>query len=197
MTEAKEIPLEALLDSGAINNFIDESLVDRLGLSQEPLQFRQTMYLADGSKAKAGQIKDVIRATLLLGEGLEPYSSVFSITPILVAPIVLGIPFLQEVNEVNPRIDWERRCILPSNGSPTQQLWIVKVCASTIAYDPDFLTHGGMVMLNATNADGERTIEQCVPQEYHKFLDVFSKSKSNGRCGGSLSTPIVSISLDL
>ena len=177
ITSNPDTPLQALLDSGATNNFMDKEFASRLSLTTLELQTPQRMYLADGRPAAAGSITHYMEITLLLGEGFSPYTTTCSITDVSVAPMVLGIPFFEAIK---PRVDWTSRTIEPSQGRPTQQLRIMELTPRVVKRSRDFRKRGGYIYLHSTTVEDEGpTVESVVPKRYHAYLDVFSKRDAN------------------
>ena len=89
--------VQALIDSGATLNFINEALVDSLGLETQscsPVQVR----LADGRVLTHASRKVSLQFTI---SGLRQ-SQTFYVAPIGIHSIILGMPWLESVN---PLID--------------------------------------------------------------------------------------------
>jgi hypothetical protein len=96
--------LNPLLDSGASNNFISDSLVDVLHLRRHKLAPGQKVFLADGI---AYSVTDYVRARLTFPAKPHPFSirTVLRVTP-MGNELILGLPFFRRVN---PQIDWRAR----------------------------------------------------------------------------------------
>ena len=104
------LPVRALLDSGASDNFISEWLVSHLNLTRYPLPHALRVDMADGSSLS---LTSMVRPYLHLGSlKLRLFLKVVP-TPF---PVILGFPFL---NYFNPDIDWRlRQLTLTYGGRP-------------------------------------------------------------------------------
>jgi hypothetical protein len=65
MAKAEE---KALMNSGAMENFIDKGTVKRLRLGTKPLSPARPVYNVDGTHNKAGMISETIHLYVMLGE---------------------------------------------------------------------------------------------------------------------------------
>lgn len=70
MAEAPTEYLRALVDSAATRNFLDKDLAERLGLTTRKKTRPLTLTLGDGRRSV---IHEETMATILIGEGFEPY----------------------------------------------------------------------------------------------------------------------------
>ena len=94
-------PTWVLLDSGSTGNFISTQFVAAVGLQVQSDPDWQEITLADGTKLKTeGQVQFTLRCGGYKG---KICARVF---PNLHKEIILGIPWL---SQVNPVIDWDER----------------------------------------------------------------------------------------
>ncbi|KAK4689460.1 putative transposase, partial [Tremellales sp. Uapishka_1] len=172
LTSLPSIPVDALVDSAASNNFVDESFLSSNKLVSRRRTRPQSLTLADG-KTLAGAVTHDIELTILVGEGFAPYTATYSVTKTKVADVVLGLPFLQEVN---PTVDWTNKLIKPSGYTPNVHLREVTV--EDMLDDRDFTGYGQILYLHSvsTTPPDPRDI---VPADYHDYLDVFSKKAAD------------------
>ena len=98
------IPVEALVDSGASDSFLDPSILVRLHLHPLPHPVPISLELIDGSVLATGPIIHYLPSHLrILGTHTEALS--FQLTRLGHFQLVLGFPWLQRHN---PRIDWSK-----------------------------------------------------------------------------------------
>jgi hypothetical protein len=96
--EARE---DALIDSGAMENFIDEDTWERLKVGRRPMEKAIKLLNVDGTENKRGEMTHYCRLRVLYN-GKEALQDFF-ITDLGRDRIILGYPFL---STFNPRIDW-------------------------------------------------------------------------------------------
>src|ERR1700730_15071186 len=92
---------KALLDSGAMENFLDRRTVARLKLPVKQLKDPRWVYNVDGSNNKARQITH--ECQLKLNYGGKELEQRFFVSDLEVDRALLGYPFLREFN---PKINW-------------------------------------------------------------------------------------------
>ena len=93
-----ETVTHALLDSGAMGNFIHEELVSQLGLVRTP---RTPMPLMDVKGLKIGEIGFQVKVTIQMGAHEEDI--ILDVANIGAHRLILGLPWLQVHN---PEIQW-------------------------------------------------------------------------------------------
>ena len=101
--------IQALIDSGATLNFINESLVSALSLATEscsPIQ----VSLADG-RVLAHSNRQVTLKFTIAG---VPQIQTFIVAPLGIHSIILGMPWLETVN---PDIDWKLKSVKTRTGA--------------------------------------------------------------------------------
>src|SRR5712672_1751948 len=94
---------EALIDSGATENFLDPRTVTKLRLITEDLDKPRSIHNIDATNNQAGLITEKCRLKLRLGNDDQEMD--FFITNSKHDRIVLGYPFLRVFN---PAITWEK-----------------------------------------------------------------------------------------
>ena len=96
-----------LVDSGATENFMDHSMVRRLGIGMRRLPVPRRIFNVDGTENIAGQLTEF--CTLRVRKGLENHLQTFYITALGADRAILGYPWLKTFN---PRINWGEGKIL-------------------------------------------------------------------------------------
>jgi hypothetical protein len=110
--KALEIPIEfttyqtkaeiiALVDSGAMDNFIDFRTVTKLQLGTTKLPRVRQLFNVDGTHNQAGLIEESVH--LYVERGNEHVRTQFHVTNLGKDQIILGYPWLEAFN---PPIDW-------------------------------------------------------------------------------------------
>ena len=96
----KTVTENTLVDSGAMENFIDELILKRLGLGKRELDQVWTVFNVDGMENKKGKITHYTMMQVLYGAKSEVQK--FFITSLRGDRLILGYPWLKEFN---PKID--------------------------------------------------------------------------------------------
>jgi len=99
-TETKSTPINALIDSGAMNNLIHNNIVDQHNLLTSTLPVPINARNANGSLNQGGPIVKLV--TGILNAGLNTPTS-FLVANLGKNEAILGYPWLT-IN--NPNIDW-------------------------------------------------------------------------------------------
>ncbi len=94
---------KALLDSGAMDNFIDHRTTQRLGIQMEPLKQPIRLTNVDGTTNEAGRIERYCKMTIQSGH--QRHITRFYKTSLGEDRIIFGYPWLRTFN---PQIDWEK-----------------------------------------------------------------------------------------
>jgi hypothetical protein len=100
--ERKDVDTEALLDCGAGGIFMNRNFAERHQLEQTPLKNLINARKVDGTLNKLGTISHSTQMDLLING--KQFKTTFLITGLGKESIILGLPWL---HEVNPVIDWK------------------------------------------------------------------------------------------
>ncbi|KAG5337616.1 hypothetical protein C0989_009152 [Termitomyces sp. Mn162] len=109
-------PVPTLVDSGATNNFIDESLV---ALTPQPLHRLSApipLKLFDGDSTPAGDITHCLEMTLTFADGQQQELRLLVTKLHPSAPVVLEFSWLCSTN---PHIDWPSLTLCLNQDNPT------------------------------------------------------------------------------
>ncbi len=99
----KKTEVEALLDCGATENFIDTWTLKKLGMGARLLQHPRTVHNIDGTENQAGTITKY--CNLYVKKGQEKKKQQFFIANLGKDHLILGHPWFQAFN---PRINWAK-----------------------------------------------------------------------------------------
>jgi hypothetical protein len=156
--------VDAMIDSGATGLFIDKEFAKKIGLKlwKKPRPIKLTLF--GGSKAQ--DITHQAFADLNIRGFTQKLK--FEVTTLSHFAIVLGLPWLREYN---PNIDWKNEVI------EFKEEGIVLAGTGSAEYLDIFSEfRNDDLTLGASNI--EPGLEESVPRELHKYLDVFSEQEA-------------------
>ena len=163
----KSVPITALVDSGAMENFINSDLVRKHNLPTEPLPNPIIAWNADNSINS--EITKTVTGTLTLGQPPQPI--LFLSANIGKHDAILGYSWLRDTQ---PSINWKNGTVsFPADYRP-----------SLSALD---LTPEDLDLIQLIKPPSDLDLEKLttdsltfhVPLEYHDFLKVFSEEASS------------------
>ncbi|SOV09705.1 uncharacterized protein UDID_19292 [Ustilago sp. UG-2017a] len=195
-----------MIDSGATTNFIDSRFVTLHSppLTSKPLT--ETLLLADGKTQVI--ISKEVQLSCLVAE-LFPSDITFQVTDLGLCPIILGLPWLKGANPSidwkSGNITMRSPPLTPSLMAPSQpsptlpsaslDIDVIDAMAFDQSLRPDCLTSGTLYsslgqsqhLLATTTTSSDTTmalaynagLPDIIPQEYHQYLDVFSRVKAD------------------
>jgi hypothetical protein len=94
MSTKKLAAYEALLDSGAMENFIDPRMVEKLGIRKVPMTNPRTVFNVDRTENQRGQVNHYCVLNIL--QGKKQSAQVFFITNLRNNCLIFGYPWLEE-----------------------------------------------------------------------------------------------------
>jgi transposase InsO family protein len=180
-------PTHALLDSGAMGNFIHEELVERLGLTRIP---RTPLPLIDVKGIKIGEIQFQVKVEMRMGAHEE--TIILDVAPIGSHRIILGLPWLEAHD---PSVKWStghiqfdsQHCNLSCLPQP-HDIFVKQTPITLEPTTPITRGHTDPETTNETTMEPdlvevyavdlmptatEEELKKLIPPEYHDFLDVF------------------------
>ena len=183
------IPVEALLDSGASDCFLDPSVLAQHHLHPLPLRQPIPLELIDGSTPSTGPITHYFPSRIRI-HGVHTEDLTCHVMPLGHFKLILGFPWLVRHN---PRIDWSSGVLTfasafcsssclspPPSPSPPSSL------PSAPSLDPPPPLSVPPPSLSGTSFPTPSTphfphpdLFQQVPAEYNDYLDVFSEAQAN------------------
>ena len=195
-TSLKTISMTALLDSGATGTFINHELVQKHSLETSPLPNPIPVHNVDGTPNEHGSITEEVEAILCYGDHLEKVC--LAVANIGCQALIIGYPWLALHN---PEIDWAKQRINLS-WSPSE--CNTRKCPADMSKElPDNfeLESGDKVYAisfrsesseealaeilamdyvpEESQSDPSSLPSKLIPEEYHKYEDVFSKDGFN------------------
>ena len=96
------IDVEALLDSGATELFINRELVQNNGIATRVLEHPITVYNIDGTKDRGGSIMEEV--TMIMSYQGHKEKVVFEVCDLGKTNLIIGIKWLKKYN---PAINWK------------------------------------------------------------------------------------------
>lgn len=146
--------VKAFIDSGAAGNFIDQALVNRLGLPIQALLHPIPVAAADGRALGTGPIRaQTIPVIFQMGHHSERLS--FFVTQAPELQMILGYPWLQQHN---PQIDWETQSI---------SVWSARCSESCLR------------SIRVPKEEPPHTIDlSAIPRDYWDLQEVFFKRRA-------------------
>jgi hypothetical protein len=175
----------ALVDSGAMENFMDRQLVERIKLGTQRLDQPIKLWNIDGTFNTTGQITHFL--DLLVTRGNKKVKQRFYVMGLSGVELILGYPWLRDFN---PQIDWPtNKLIGPAVKISTithqpvpyiQQLlmdsWGVTLHTNDeVAQEAEKLVERPSGMAEDLEPDSKDEIKRQVPEQYHEYLDIFTK----------------------
>jgi len=176
-----EKPQLALLDSGAMGNFIHDNVVEALGLIRIP---RRPLPLLDVKGINIGSLDFQVKTSMKVRSHEEEI--VFDIAPIGSHRLILGLPWLEAHD---PTIKWSTGHVqfnsphcnihcLPqphdifarqlNQVTPVEPIDLESV--GLYSMEPDFVEIFAVDLMPSAT-EGE--LRGMIPEQYHDFLDVF------------------------
>ena len=125
ISDKKKVAEEALLDSGATDNFIDQRTVDRLNISTRCLDKARILYNVDKTENRRGCITHYV--DLEITRGVQIRVQRFYVANLGADRFILGFPWLYEFN---PEINWRQHT---ANGLPLHLCSAKKTAGDTMA----------------------------------------------------------------
>ena len=164
-----ERPSHALLDSGAMGNFINENLVMKLNLTRTP---RVPLPLMDVKGIKIGELRFQVTVTLCINQHDEKIT--LDVAPIGAHNLILGLPWLQMHN---PTVNWHTGHIqFNSHYCSTycfpcpHDVFAKQEPIALNTLEPDLVEIYAIDLMPTAT---EEALWTFVPPEYHDYLDVF------------------------
>jgi hypothetical protein len=150
---------KALLDSGAVQTFVDKKWVTSLGIFTKKLSLPRSITNTNGTSSSHGTIMDYVSVVFLYQGHSEEVNAL--VTNLGTHRIYLGYDWFQCHN---PLIDWVDKeikfcccmhnCVTINTAGLIKEVWNPAICSI------------------------EEGLAEKVPKQYHEFLNVFSKEES-------------------
>src|SRR6201985_3738054 len=177
---------EALLDSRATKNFMDEKAWERLDIGRHRLPQKIKVFNVDGTENRSGEMTYYCRLHIIY-DGKEDLQD-FYITNLGKDHIILGYPFLKKFN---PQIDWKEGKLnkpLAIQSTFFKRLDTIVNHWQKKAQRLQGLEPGDAVYIRKTSTSWqmnedyykkqEPVKEPTIPEEYRQYASVFSEEES-------------------
>ena len=167
-----------LLDSGTNTIFIDKTWAEKHKVPLTPLQNPIPVYNIDGTQNSTGSITHAVE---LIVEFQGHHGKIMAeVMDLGKNSFILGFSWLKHHN---PDIDWTKgtvkmtRCLRHCHMLQLKSAFLASL--EKEEYDIQYQVHETIRALEAQQEKPkQKTPEELVPKEYHKFLKVFSKKES-------------------
>ena len=146
----------ALLDSGATHNFIDQRTLKNLGLGTRTLSLPREVKNVDGTPNQGGTISRFCNLWVCQGKTIKKLG--FFVTNLGTDQIILGHPWFKTFN---PDIDWT-----------TNTLKGEELCMETAGFQTKKRTQSRTTIKSAQ-------IDPSIPPYYHRHAKVFDEKASH------------------
>jgi len=123
--EKESVTINAMIDSGATEDFIDKGVRNKHGIKMIKAKNPREIYLADGKPSAMGPFTHMTKVPMDISSNRE--LATYQVADLQNHEVILGMPWLREHN---PRIDWnDKRITFNSERCTT---WCLK--SSHVAY---------------------------------------------------------------
>jgi len=123
--EWESVTINAVIDSGVIEDFIDREVCNKHGIKMIKAKNPREIYLADGKPSAMGPVSHMTKVPMDISSHRE--LATFQVANLQNYEVILGMPWLREYN---PTIDWnDKRITFNSERCTT---WCLK--CSPVAY---------------------------------------------------------------
>lgn len=198
----KTIHTVAMLDSGAMSNFIDIEFCLNNQLTLDKKNNPIEILTVDGSPISSGRVTHDVKSHLTIGPHKEDIT--LDVTKLGQYPVILGMPWF---TKHDPYIIWSKHQVIFNSKLCTEDCLIHVpksfsnisiVSAATILEDiqnteygwidvsklkdEDSLSSEAILLYSSTsqvNTKIEKTKSVIIPEKYNHLIDVFSKKKSD------------------
>ena len=102
--EKETVTINAMVDSGATEDFIDSEVCKKHGIKMIKAKNPREIYLADGKPSAMGPVTHRTEVPMDISNHRE--SATFQVANLQHHEVILGMPWLQEHN---PTIDWKEK----------------------------------------------------------------------------------------
>jgi len=104
--EKASVTINAMIDSGATEDFIDREVCNKHGIKMIKAKNTREIYLADGKPSAMGPVTHMTKVPMNISSHRE--LATFQVANLQNHEVILGMPWLREHN---PTIDWNDKRI--------------------------------------------------------------------------------------
>jgi len=187
--DGKKVETQALIDCRARGTFIDKDFAYQNGFTTEHLNRPIRVFNVDGTPNTEGTIEECMHADLVIDGEQSPIR--LMLAGLGKQRVILGLPWLRDEN---PCIGWKAGTVQLREGYPINELKVEEegddhsLIISFIQgkfteeaeeiWDIAALTKSTVLAAQENTKKETRTLEEMVPEEYNKYLDVFSEKEA-------------------
>ncbi|VDC04059.1 unnamed protein product [Peniophora sp. CBMAI 1063] len=154
----RQIPVNALLDSGCTGSCIDEDFVQQNSICTRKTALPIPVYNADGSANANGSITEFVDIAMTIGDHREQIA--LAVAKLGSSPLFIGHEWL---HFHNPSTDWETSTVLFDR------------CPELCAKLQDHMHQEEEAEDEEAKLKKEQTFQERVPSLYHDFCNLFDK----------------------
>jgi hypothetical protein len=189
---------QVLVDSGSTDNFISDKLLKRMKIGKLNLKHPCVIWSVDGTHNRSGMIKQFVDLQVRCGDKTEHMK--FLITNLGEDKIILGYPWLAAFQ---PKIDWKQATLdksmqplviktlglkIDDEVARICTAWCKKAAALATPGEEVFIHRFDEAKIGKTSTAAElavkafpqeeKTWDQIVPVQYHKWKKIFSEEEA-------------------
>ena len=186
------------MDSGATDNFICSKLLKRLKIGKLKLKNPRTIWNINGTHNKSGTINECVNLLVRVGDRRQEMC--FLITNLGEDEIVLGYPWLAafqpHLNWKNTMLAEEMQPLVIRTLDPSLDKEVACICKAWLRRTEDLAEPGEEIYIRKLDVEHlkrsststllvakaklqeEKTCDQVVPPQYHKWRKVFSETEA-------------------
>ncbi len=174
-TLQERVTKRALLDSGATESFIHPKLVKELALATYPLDKLRQVRNVDGTSNRLGKVTKEVKFQVFHESHCQTHH--FLIADIGEDDIILGYPFFEAAN---PMINWPTGkvhgalVLTEIRLTPVPDTWTIRQKIIDVVKRTNVAQQ---LVIDALDKK-EKTWQELVPTQYHKFGSIFSEKDS-------------------
>ena len=165
----------AMLDSGAMSSFVDQTFVQnhKKLLCPRAKEKPFEVVAVDGRPIESGTINKEVEIELLIGKHSE--TIILDVTKLGHYPIILGIPWLKKHN---PEISWSSH-LVTFNSKSCHENCLPKSCLNSVIQGMFEHPIVPVSSVSVSSSQISKSPDDIVPPQYQKYKEVFSEKEAD------------------